>query len=83
MRLIMLFRFFLKVLDGFIWEPLFWLLTILMLSGMEELSEVRKGILYISKKRRLANAVSQISVAILCFWYYWIRTGGPVGIISM
>ena len=83
MRLIMLFRFLLAALDVYIWEPLFWLLTILMLSGMEELSEAKKGILYVSKKRRLANAVSQISVAILCFWYYWIRTGGPVGIISM
>lgn len=78
-----LLRFFLAMLDVYIWEPLFWLLVILVLSGMEDLSEGKKGILYVSKKRRLVNAVSQISLAILCFWYYWIRTGGPVGIISM
>lgn len=84
MRSSTLLRFILAVLDMYIWEPLFWLLMILVVSGIEELSQIRQGILYVSRKRRLVNAVSMIIVALVFFWFYWMyRPGSLPRLISM
>ena len=79
----LLFRLFLSIIDRYVWEPLFWLLTVLFLSGLEEISEIRKGVFYISQKRRILNAASMIFVALFFLWYYWLRPGGMDKLISM
>ena len=78
-----LFRLIVSILDRYIWEPLFWLLILLLLSGLEELSELRKGYLYVSKQRRMGSAILQILIALILFWYYWFKPGGLHRLISM
>jgi len=73
----------LSSLDVYVWQPLFWLLVILFLSGLEEISSVRKGIIYTTKKERLISAILMIIIAVLLFWYYWLRPGGIHKLISM
>lgn len=80
---LLLLRLFLSIIDRYVWEPLFWLLTILFLSGLEEISEIRKDVFYISKKRRIVNAASLIIIAIFFLWYYWFRPGGMDKLISI
>jgi len=82
-KTLLLFRLFLSIIDRYVCEPLFWLLLVLFLSGLEEISEIRKGVFYISKKRRLVNAVSMILVALFYLWYYWLRSGGMDKLISI
>lgn len=76
-------RFFLSIIDRYIWEPLFWLIIALFLSGIEQISDIRKGILYTPKKHKLINAVSMILIAIVFFWWYWLRPGGLNKLISI
>jgi len=82
-KLFRLFMLILSSLDVYVWQPLFWLLVILFLSGLEEISSVRKGIIYTTKKERLISAISTIIIAVLLFWYYWLRPGGIHKLISM
>ena len=82
-KLFAFFKLFLSSLDIFVWEPLFWLLTILFLSGLEQISNVRKGIFYTSPKEKLFSAVIMILISIMTFWYYWFRPGGLDKLISM
>jgi len=68
-----LFTFFLSALDVYVWKPLFWLLIVLLLSGLEEISELRKGNFYVSKRNRIVNAISLIFISLFFFWYYWFK----------
>lgn len=70
-------------LPTMIYEPLFWLLVTLFASGIEEIMEARRGILYVSKRRRLTNAAASIFMALICFWYYWLRLGAPMRLIKL
>ena len=80
---LLLLRLFLSIIDRYVWEPLFWLLIALFLSGLEQISDIRKGILYTPKKHKIFNAVSMILIAIVFFWWYWLRTSGLDKLISM
>jgi len=82
-KLFRFFMFFLSSLDTYVWEPLFWLLIALLLSGIEQISDIRKGILYTPKKIKIVNAASTIIIALLLFWWYWFRPGGLDKLISM
>jgi len=56
---------------------------LLFLSGIEQISDIRKGILYTPKKYKLINAASMILIAIFFFWWYWLRPSGLDKLISM
>lgn len=82
-KLFALFKLFLSSLDIYVWEPLFWTLILLFLSGLEQISDVRKGTFYTSKKDKLISAVIMIIISIITFWYYWLRPRGIDKLISM
>ena len=70
-------------LSTMIYEPLFWLLVTLFASGIEEYLELRRGILYVSKGRRLVSAAANILIALICFWFYWLRPGASMRLIEL
>ena len=74
---------FLLRLPAIITEPLFWLLLTLFASGIEEIIETRRGIMYVSKRRRLTSAILQILMAVVVFWYYWLRLEAPMRLIRL
>lgn len=82
-KLFRLFLYILSSIDLYVWEPLFWLLMLLFLSGIEQISDIRKGIIYTPKKHKMINAASLILIAILLFWWYWLKPSGLDKLISM
>jgi len=68
-----LLLWFLKEIERYVLEPLFYLLIVLFISGLDNISKARRGNLYTPKRKLYLDGISLIFITILFIWWYWFR----------
>jgi len=68
-----LFLFFLKEIERYILEPLFYLLIVLFISGLDNIRNARRGNVYTTRRKLYLDGISLIFITIFFIWWYWFR----------
>lgn len=69
-----LFKYMCKVLDNFLFEPLFYFIMATILYGVYYIEKGKEGLLFTSKKELFVRGLSMILIGCILLWYYWFKT---------
>ena len=70
----MLFKLLLLVfdiLDDYVFEPIFWIIIMLIQSGIKSINRALDNDLYTSRKDLITGGIALIIISGFLLWYYW------------